>query len=236
MEIIYESSDFVIVNKPPGLLVHEIETRPKAEPTLAEQLVFHYAELASVGDDPVHRPGIVHRLDRDTSGILLVPRTQNAFAYFKGLFQRHEIRKTYLAVVWGAMRDRRGVITKPIGMVSGTTRRSVRSDTMTKDARTEYTALYHFEYAHSSLTCVALYPLTGRTHQLRVHMASIGHSIVGDPLYGNKQRNEPFLPHLFLHAYALEFTAPSGERMRFEAEPPAYFSALGIPNSVIHSA
>ncbi len=169
----------------------------------------------------IERPGIVHRLDRDTSGVLLVARTQAAFEYLKGLFQRHEVRKTYLALVYGKLGGS-GVIDTPIGLRSGTVRRSVRAKDMkmVRPAVTEYQTLQTFQKNGEPFSLVRLVPKTGRTHQLRVHLASIGHPVVGDQLYG--RRKDPLgVGRQFLHAASLEFTTRAGERVLVEAGMPS---------------
>ncbi|MDO8469483.1 MAG: RNA pseudouridine synthase [bacterium] len=180
----------------------------------------------------VERPGIVHRLDRDTSGVLVIARTQQFFEYLKGCFQRHEVKKRYQALVWGEP-PRSGTIDAPIGLKSGTTKHSVnvhrglgpdgrrgaKNLKMVRPALTEYRTLESFESPHGTFSLVELEPKTGRTHQLRVHMASIGHPIVGDALY--TRRKDPWnLGRHFLHAGSIEFTLPDGKRVRFDADLP----------------
>jgi len=170
----------------------------------------------------------VHRLDRDTSGVLLVARTQPFFEYMKRLFQAHEVEKTYLALVHGRVKGP-GVINTPIGLRAGSVKRSVRARhmKMVKEAITEYRPLKVFERLGGGelFTLVELTPRTGRTHQLRVHLASIGHPVVGDALYGVKG-NPLGLPRHFLHAESIAFSLPAqaglpnGKRMRFDAELP----------------
>src|ERR1700685_121466 len=129
-EIVYENKNFLAINKPSGLLVHRAKIAnhtSSAEPTLVDWLLKHRPEIKNVGDDPAQRPGIVHRLDKDTSGIMLIPKTQEYFEYLKSLFQKHEIKKTYYAVVRGGLKEKEGTIDKPIGIRNGTLKRSVRS-------------------------------------------------------------------------------------------------------------
>lgn len=222
-EVIYGEKDFLVLSKPSGLQVHGARVAPGKksrphEPTLVDWLIGHYPEVKTVGDDPALRPGIVHRLDKDTSGIMVVARTQGAFDHLKSLFQKHEIKKAYLAVVQGIPKEKRGTIDAPIGIRSGTLKRSTRSAKMAKPAVTEYRVIK--TAGDSSLLEVV--PKTGRTHQIRVHLASIGHPVAGDRLYGPR-RNNLAADRLMLHAFSLEFTAPDGRRMRFEAEPPEGF-------------
>ena len=232
-KIIYEDKNFLAINKPAGLLVHaaRIKTRIKnriktadrrrEEPTLVDWLLRARPEIAKVGDDPKVRPGIVHRLDRDTSGIMLIPKTQAYFEYLKSLFQKHEVKKQYLAVVWGKVKDESGVINRPIGIISGSLRRSIHSKKMQKTAITEFTLKNHFVLAGKEVTLLEVRPLTGRTHQIRIHLSSIGHPIVGDRLYG-KNRPTP-REHQMLHAETIEFAIRPGQMIKLSAEVPESF-------------
>ncbi len=236
IEVIYETPDFLAVNKPAGLLVHPTKLRIKnaelriEEPTLTDWLLKHYPEIENVGDSSVggqvilNRPGIVHRLDKDTSGVILICRNQNFFEYAKKLFQDHQIKKTYLALVWGKLEPKTGIIKKPISIKTGAIKRTVWHGKAEKEAITEYEVIkflkskvYKDEEQFFSL--VKVMPKTGRTHQIRVHLASIGHPIVGDSLYGQKS-NSFDLKRQFLHAESLEFTLPSGGRIKIETELP----------------
>ena len=232
VSLIYEDKDFIAVSKPAGLLVHKV--REDNEPTLVDWVLGRYPEVAKVGDPPTSsgqvdllRPGIVHRLDKDTSGIILIPRNQEYFEYLKKLFQEHKIRKNYLALVYGKLEPKTGIIDKPIALKSGTTKRTVWEGKMEKEAVTEYEVQKYFK-SDSALsksnkepffTLVKVMPKTGRTHQIRIHLASVGHPIVGDSLYGPK--TNPFnLNRQFLHAESLEWTTLDGHRMKIECELP----------------
>ncbi|MFH1192795.1 MAG: RluA family pseudouridine synthase [Candidatus Jorgensenbacteria bacterium] len=255
-EVIYENDDFLVINKPAGVLVHGVNA-PMAEPsrvrdkvgtksgdeeTVADWLVRYYPAAGKVGDpstgsSTTPRPGIVHRLDRETSGVLVAAKTQPFFEHMKRLFQAHEVEKTYLALVYGEVK-KPGVVDKPIGLRAGTVKRSVRARRMkmVKEAVTEYRPLKVFSGKGDggkpeTFTLVRLTPRTGRTHQLRVHMASIGHPVVGDALYGRKG-NPLGLARHFLHAESIVFSLPAcaggparagtpdGKLMRFDAELP----------------
>lgn len=220
--VIYEDPQFLVVNKPAGMIVHPIKNNPSTEPTLTAWLLARYPEIKTVGDDPAVRPGIVHRLDKDTSGVMLVARTQEYFEYLKSLFASGRIHKTYIAVVIGSVRDAAGIIEKAISMKSGTTRRTVREGKMRKEAITEYRVVRHIpaEEGRAAATLLKVTPRTGRTHQIRVHLASISHPIAGDPLYG---RTHDGFSRLMLHAYGIEFEGERGKKVRFEAEPPEEF-------------
>jgi len=231
--VLFEDSDFIIVHKPAGLLVHGMRSHENQE-TLVHWLLERYPDIRDVGDDPEMRPGIVHRLDRDTSGVLVIARRKSSFEYAKKLFQHHEIKKRYLALVVGVPKENSGIIDKPIRLVRGTVRHTVwgKGDTLVKEAKTKYSLIQVFgDEAGRSYALVAVEPLTGRTHQIRVHLNSIGHPIVGDKLYGGKTsvaRGESLgLHRQFLHAETIEFTGPSGNRLRVSAAlPPDLEQAL----------
>jgi 23S rRNA pseudouridine1911/1915/1917 synthase len=237
IKVILEAPEFIAISKPAGVLVHPVRgpiggrqsRRERTEAvlsTVVDWLRGRYPEVFEVGDNREERPGIVHRLDKDTSGVLIVARTQAFFDYLKALFQLHEVAKTYLALVWGRTLPR-GVIDKPIGLKPGTVKHSTvaRKMKMVKSATTEYKTLWTKPSGDGEYSFVRLTPKTGRTHQLRVHMASIGHPIVGDTLYST--RTNPWgLTRQFLHAESIEFSAPGGKRVRIEAGLPPELTAI----------
>ena len=228
-KIISKNKNFLVVNKPAGLLVHKSvlnrEDLNIDEKTLVDWLVKKFPQIKNVGDDIKNRPGIVHRLDKETSGVMIVPLNQKYFDYFKGLFQDHKIQKTYTALVYGVIRSERGVINKPIGIKSGTTRRSVRSAKMSKEAITEFEVIKRFKKGNQDFSLLKVYPKTGRTHQIRVHLASIHCPVVGDKLYGRK--NDLLigskLNRQFLHASSIEFIDKDGKFLKF---------SVGLPNQL----
>ncbi|MBI2175189.1 MAG: RluA family pseudouridine synthase [Parcubacteria group bacterium] len=235
LQIIYEDADLVAVNKPAGMLVHPAHSQRKdAAPVLTDMLSKQYPEIRGVGEDPV-RPGIVHRLDKDTSGVLLVARTQSAFMHLKILFGTRQIKKVYLALVAGILKQQQGIIAFPIsrsqhspfkrsaGIISG---RPVQTRGTSREAITAYRVRETFPKtqetqtagAHADFSLLEAEPKTGRTHQLRVHFAAIGHPVACDKQYGGRKVRCPFgLTRQFLHASILEFLAPSGKRLRLEA-------------------
>ncbi|MCL5017097.1 MAG: RluA family pseudouridine synthase [Patescibacteria group bacterium] len=236
-KIIFENKDFLIINKPAGLLVHRSvlnrEDLHPEERTLVDWLLKKYPKIKNVGDDPENRPGIVHRLDKETSGVMIIPLNKKTFEYFKKIFQKHEVRKTYLALVYGTVRSDRVVINKPIGIKSGTTKRSVHSSKMSKDAITEFEVLKRFELDGQDLTLLRARPKTGRTHQIRVHLASIHCPIVGDKLYGGKNDIFPEIGRQFLHAEEIEFKDMNGKELKFKAKLPKELSGLLVRAGVI---
>jgi len=221
LSIVLEEPDFVIINKPIGILVHGSVHHPSDEITMVDLLRKKYPEIDTVGDEPKFRPGIVHRLDRDTSGVLVVARTQKFFSYMKDLLQNRIAKKTYIALVHGKFDRVTGVIDMPIGLKPGTTKRSTRARNMkmVKPAITEYKVVEQFEYEEEKFSLVELFPKTGRTHQLRVHLASVNHAVVGDQMYGRKDNPWNF-SRQFLHADSIEFELPSGKRIRASADLP----------------
>lgn len=217
LEVIYETSDFLAINKPAGLLMHP--TAVSKEKTLVDFLSEKYPEIENIGDAPEIRPGIVHRLDKDTSGVVLICRAQNFFEYLKKLFQEHKVKKTYLALVFGEVKPKKGVIEKTISLKSGTTKRTIHKGKDEKAAITEYEVLKYLNYNSAIFSLLKVLPKTGRTHQIRIHFASIGHPIVGDSLYGKKE-NQFGLERQFLHAQSLEFNLENGSRFKIEADLP----------------
>lgn len=232
IRLLYEDKNFIAVNKPAGLLVHPLGIKNQlsnapTEPTVVDWALACYPEIKNVGDQPAIRPGIVHRLDRDTSGVLLVARTQHYFDYLKKLFTEAKIKKTYLALVWGVPKVKRGVMDAPIQLKSGSTKRTVHKGKMTKLAVTEYEVVSSIKYQVSGkeewFSLLRVMPRTGRTHQVRVHLASLGHPIVGDALYGKKRSPPGRSPvgRQFLHAESIEWSDEEGRRMRIEAGLPS---------------
>lgn len=236
-EVIYENKDFVAVNKPAGLLVHanKVSTKEKEE-TLVDWLVKKYPDIKGVGDEPEMRPGIVHRLDKDTSGVILVAKTQEYFNYLKNLFQEHKIQKTYLALVYGIPKEKKDRIDKPIALKPGTTKRSVHGGKMMKEAVTEYELVSSKEYSEFTggknkgknsyiISLLRVFPKTGRTHQIRVHLASIGCPVLNDPIYApKKERVET--ERLMLHALSVEFISKDGKKILIESVVPKEFDEV----------
>ncbi len=233
-KVLLEEKDFLAIEKPAGLMVHAarvssakriIDEEKQKQPTLVDWLLSRYPEIKTVGDDPAVRPGIVHRLDKETSGILLVPRTQEYFEYLKSLFKNHEIQKTYLALVFGEVKYKTSVIDAPIGIKSGTLKRSIHSQKMAKPAVTTYRVRAVFAAKEKPFSLLEVMPKTGRTHQIRVHLASIGNPILGDHLYGPRRQPE-FASRLMLHAAAIEFRTKAGKSLHIEDAPPEDFETI----------
>lgn len=217
IKMVFEDSDFLVINKPAGLLVHK-KHPADTETTLVDWLIKKYPEIKNVGDDLEVRPGIVHRLDRETSGLMIVAKNQSSFSYFKKLFQDRKINKSYLALVRGHLKNKEGVVDAPMAKIGTrqTTRIHGKKDLEEKSAITEYKVIKEF----TEFSLLEARPLTGRTNQIRVHLKSIGHPIVCDKIYaGRRAVCPPELGRLFLHAHKLRFVSPSGESLSLEADP-----------------
>ena len=220
LDILYEDDDLLVVNKPPGLSVHTSVHEPSG--TLADAIVAHDPAIAGVGEDPV-RPGIVHRLDKDTSGVLVVARRQATFAELKRLFQTRQIEKRYLAVVDGRVKEPRGTIAFPIGRVG--LKRAVPAGRQQPSKLREAETAYIVRRRFSDATLLELRPKTGRMHQIRVHLKAISHPVLGDRLYGGKHA-QGRAPRQMLHAASLSFALADGKRYTFEADPPPDFTDI----------
>ena len=207
LPVLYEDDDVMVVNKPSGLLTHA-KGGLSTEPTVAE-IIRLKTSFASDTD----RPGIVHRLDRDTSGVLIIAKTADAAAHLQRQFAQRTTKKTYLAVTDGVPKLAAAKIDLPIGR-NPAAPSTFRVDPNGKPAQTNYRVLA----VTDAQTLIELQPSTGRTHQLRVHMAYLNAPILGDRVY-----SKPNASRLMLHAYKLEITLPSGERKTFEAAIPEEF-------------
>ncbi|HWL42495.1 MAG TPA: RluA family pseudouridine synthase [Ilumatobacter sp.] len=218
--VVHADDDVIVVDKPPGLVVHPGAGNPDG--TLVNGLLARFPELVDVGDDPV-RPGIVHRLDAGSSGLLVVARTDAARVALIEQFADHHAERTYIALVWGHPAAPHGVIDAPVGRSKrDPLRMAVVADG--RWARTEYQVRRRFDRP-AELALLECRLETGRTHQIRVHLSSIGHPLVGDPVYGQRKPKLQ-LERPFLHAARLAFEHPgAGERVEFESPLPADLAA-----------
>lgn len=222
----YEDSDVVVVAKPAGLVVHPGAGNQSG--TLVNALLARYPEIAGLGEQL--RPGIVHRLDRDTSGLLAVARSPLAYERLVAALSQRAVERRYLALVWGHLEAQRGLVDAPIGRSqTRRTRMAVRESG--REARTEFAVVEAFD--PPAVTLVECRLETGRTHQIRVHLAAIGHPVVGDAVYGGS-RSSLSLGRPFLHAAALSFGHPvTEEPLRFEEPLPddleQVLSSLRLP-------
>lgn len=225
-KIIYEDKDTLVLNKPSGLVVHS-DGKTK-EPSVTDWLILKYPNIQNVGetqiidDKEIHRPGIVHRIDRDTSGVLIVAKNQKAYTHLKQQFKGNKITKVYRAFLYGVPKDREGIITLAIGRSN----KDFRLRSAEKSARgklREALTKYEILEENGEFSYVEARPKTGRTHQLRVHFKALQHPIVCDPLYAPKRECALGLERLALHAYSLTLTLPSGATLCAEAPLPKDF-------------
>lgn len=220
IQIIYEDPDYLVVYKPYNLTVHKPNNNYPF-PTLTEFLIEKYPEIKKVGDDPVLRPGIVHRLDKETSGIMVIARNQESFEYFKKLFKKRTIHKKYYVLVHGLVSHDQ-VIDKPIvrSKTDGAKFCVSVGKTASDKAKQAITELEILKI-YRDFTLLSAKPKTGRTHQIRVHLQSISRVVAGDNLYKPKKFKTPNkLSRLFLHAYYLKFKDQKGEKKEFKIGLP----------------
>lgn len=219
LDIIYEDADIIVVNKPRGMVVHPAAGNWSG--TLVNALMFHCGDSLS-GINGEHRPGIVHRIDKDTSGLLVVAKNDAAHQSLAAQIAAHTAHRGYEAIVVGSPRLDEGTVDKPIARHK-TDRKKMAIVEGGREAITHYRVLKRYRgYTHMAFTLE-----TGRTHQIRVHMASIGHPIIGDPMYGLKKDRFSDIGGQCLHASHLTLTHPrTGEKMDFFAPLPAYFTDI----------
>lgn len=235
VEIIFEDEEVMVINKPFGMLVHE-DWQSGSEGTVTEWFLERCPEARGVGEDSekpdgtkLERSGIVHRLDRDTSGVMILAKTKAAHAFLKSQFHDRLVRKEYRAFVYGRMRDRWGTINRPIGRKAGDIkRRSAERGAkgVLREAVTHFENIGSGEYKNEAFSYLKLLPKTGRTHQIRVHLRAIGRPIVGDVLYAEKEMidsNNLDFKRMALHSYRLEIEIPSGKTEKFVALLPQEF-------------
>ena len=214
LSIVYEDDCMVVVDKPPGMVVHPAPGNFTG--TLVNALLHHCQDLSGIGG--VERPGIVHRLDKDTSGLVLVAKTETAHRSLANQFKQRKIKKVYLALVRGIVKADGGVIDLPIGRHKIHRKKMATLKQGGRDANTGFEVIARYPH----FTYLKLSPKTGRTHQIRVHVASLGHPILGDKTYGGKLDEKHMqLPRQALHAHQLEIGHPvSGELKNFISPLP----------------
>ncbi len=228
LDILYEDSDILVVNKAAGMVVH-VGSGVKSG-TLVNALLSHLAPingLSTMGGE--ERPGIVHRLDKMTSGLVVVAKNDAAHRRLSDMFKSRDVHKTYVALVHGRMATDSGEVDRPVGRDPRRRTRMKAGGIAPRDALTKFRVLRRIGH----FTLVEAMPKTGRTHQIRVHLASLGHPVVGDNTYGAPAklrfgtREEPTLPRTFLHAAKLDFAHPiTGAPMKFEAPMPKELTAF----------
>lgn len=221
-KVITETPDYIVIEKPSGLLVHPTQANEKN--TLADWIKKEYPEVKKVGDEPEVRPGIVHRLDKEASGLMVIARTQKMFDHLKEQFKARTVDKEYLALVHDKVERDEAEINFPIAR-SGNSERMAARPTVggpaegEKEARTEFLAERHFK--NFSLLRVKIF--TGRMHQIRVHMLAYNHPLVGDPIYFQRKRRRTWdekLGRMFLHSILLSFNDLAGRRQTFDSALP----------------
>ena len=204
--IVYEDDHVIVVDKPTGLTVHPAPGHPDG--TLVNALLALVPDLPGIGG--VERPGIVHRLDKDTSGLIIVAKTDAAHRSLSRQMKERSVHKSYAALTTGLVRDAEGEVDAPIGR-HPKQRKKMAVVEGGRAALTRYRVMERFDGPRGRFTLVEAHPITGRTHQVRVHLASIGHPLVGDPVYG---RRSPLVSRHFLHAARLEIALPPRETER----------------------
>lgn len=220
LDIFYEDGDIIVVNKPQGMVVHPAAGH--AQGTLVNALLHHCGDLSGIGG--VIRPGIVHRIDKDTSGLLVAAKNDAAHLALSAEWKRHAIKRVYHALLSGVINENAGTVDAPVGRHSRDRKKMSVAPRLGRDAISHYRVLERFPL--HNCTYAELELETGRTHQIRVHMAHLGHPVLGDKLYGAKK--QPYaLSGQALHAKVLGFHHPaSGEYLEFESDLPDYFQAL----------
>lgn len=213
LDIVYEDKDVIVVNKPAGLLVYPIN---EEKDTLISRLIKYCPKIKEVGQR--ERPGLTHRLDRDTSGLMIVAKNNQAYHYLIEQFSQRKVIKKYLALVFGKIIEPKGKIVYRIKRG-----KKMTLDMAGRPAETDYQVIKYF----NNFTLVEAIPKTGRMHQIRVHLHKIGHPIVGDKLYQIRRKEFPFsISRQFLHAYYLKLQLPSGKTVEFKTELPKELKSI----------
>lgn len=229
IQILFENTDMLAINKPAGIAVHG-DGKSKSK-TISDWVLKHYPKTKNVGESLVSdkgkeipRYGIVHRLDKDTSGVLLIAKTDKGYEHLKSQFKDRKIKKTYHAFIYGKMRDERGIIDRPIGRATGSVRKWATGDRIRGESRE---AVTRFKVIKNTMpaSLLELWPQTGRTHQIRVHMQALGHPVVADSLYAPTREGVYGFNRLALHARRLLFLDFKGELIEVEAPFPDDFKA-----------
>lgn len=255
IKILYENKDLMVLDKPAGVAVHS-DGKNKREKTIADWILENYPKLEKIGEPmeieykgekiKISRPGIVHRLDKETTGALLVAKNQKTFLFLKEQFQNHKVKKTYRAFVYGFVTDpkaslatgKKGIINAPIGRSPNDIRAYTAgrgAKDPVREAVTEYVILKKFSDTKDEedgkkqdrqFTYVEAHPKTGRTHQIRVHMRYINHPVVSDPIYSGSKEKALGMKRLALHAYSITFFLQNGEQKTIESPLPLDFKKV----------
>src|SRR3989338_3627785 len=221
LKILYEDTDVLVVNKPTGLLIHPAPG--KSEQSLTDLLVAYHPQIKKVGDPK--RPGIVHRLDKEVSGVVIVAKTPKAYDWLKEQFSERRVEKSYVALVYGHLPKQADTIRLKIARSERRARMAARPESQEgKEAVTHYEVIKQF----GTHDLVQIRIETGRTHQIRAHFFAIGHPIVGDPLYRSKRYKPVTISRVALHAESLTITLPSGEKKTFSVPRPEFLPKLYV--------
>ena len=241
IKILFEDKNVLVIDKPAGISVHG--DGKNDEVTIADWVLANYPSIKNVGEPfvtekgKILRPGIVHRLDKETSGVLVIAKNKKTFLFLKKQFQDHEIKKVYRAFVYGSVTDprasllsgKRGIINVPIGRSP----KDIRAYTAGRGAReplreaiTEYIILKKFKDKGEDYSYLEIYPRTGRTHQIRVHLRYINHPIVSDPIYRGSKELALGMKRLALHSTSITFKLPNGEQKTVESPTPSDFEKV----------
>jgi 23S rRNA pseudouridine1911/1915/1917 synthase len=234
LDIVFEDADLAIINKPAGMMVHAgagATESDRNKGTLVNALLHRFGQLSTVGDEL--RPGIVHRLDKETSGLIIVAKNDEAHRRLAAQFASREVKKTYVALVHGWMKQEKGTINSSISRDSVRRIRMTTRGSKGRDAVTHYEVKKRIESPHGKFSLLEVRIDTGRTHQIRVHLSSLGHPVVGDTLYGaprdvkGKDRPTVSLDRNFLHARSLELKHPGTQKaLSFTRELPEELQAF----------
>lgn len=242
IKVIFEDTNFLAIDKPAGISVHPSaqlwaggDAKKKKEEFITTWVLKNYPKMAKVGepmlvdDQEIDRPGIVHRLDKDTSGVLVLAKNQKSHAFLKEQFQNKEVEKIYHTVVSGWVRNDRGVLTIPIGRSPSDFRRRLAgrgARGALREAITEYRVLKRFMSGKEKYTYVEVLPKTGRTHQIRVHMKYLNHPVACDELYNPGKPCPKGFDRLALHAKTIEFKSLKGKLLKIESPLPKEFATI----------
>ncbi|MBD3156473.1 RluA family pseudouridine synthase [Candidatus Peregrinibacteria bacterium] len=227
LSIVFENDDLAIVDKPAGIVVHPSKEGHHMSGSMVNALLYHWTRDALSNCSGILRPGIVHRLDKDTSGLLIIAKNNAMHAYLKKCMKKRNITKKYTALVRGRIPHKTGTIDAPITRDTRNRKKmSLAMDNQGKQAITHYEIKAYYQ----NCTLLEAHIVTGRTHQIRVHCASIGHPVAGDGLYGDNRLNESLSAHgltrQFLHARELAFVLPDGEKIHVTSKLPSDLTAV----------
>jgi len=225
LDIVYEDKNIAIINKPPAMVVHPTDHGGHMEKTLVNALLYHFGKknLSDIGGDL--RPGIVHRLDKDTSGLIIIAKNNKTHIYLVDILKKRLIEKKYIVLLIGDLKEESGIIEAPLIKAKRNWGKVIISqEGEGKEARTDFVSKNHFEIENLKLSLVEAKIITGRTHQIRVHFNAIGHPVAGDSMYGNKNANkilkEYGLNRQFLHAAEIKFSLPDGKILHIKKGLP----------------